>query len=260
MPERRLAVIDVKPGEAMESQSGLQMKAPQIYGAYEEPADRKRWAATIMHPTSNFMGHYLISPLARRGLCCLGVNSRYAGNNVVLLMERVIQDLGAAVTFLKGLGYERVALIGNSGGGSLAAFYQAQAEKLTVTRTPAGDPHRSVAGRSSARRRNHPDGGARRPLPPVRRVDRSGTDGRARHPVARSIARCLRPEQWSAILARISPPVPLRAARAPRSHRGLGDAAPRAAPRKSGWPARRSFRHSSHASRPSPGRPHDRRK
>ena len=124
----------------MESQSGLQMKAPRIYGAYEEPTGSKRWAAAIMHPTSNFMGHYLISPLARRGLCCLGVNSRYAGNDVVLLMERVIQDLGAAVTFLKDLGYERVALIGNSGGGSLAAFYQAQAEKLTVARTPAGDP------------------------------------------------------------------------------------------------------------------------
>ena len=93
-----------------------------------------------MHPTSNFMGHYLIAPLARRGLCCLGVNSRYAGNDVVLLMERVIQDLGAAVTFLKNIGYERVVLIGNSGGGALAAFYQAQAEKLTVARTPAGDP------------------------------------------------------------------------------------------------------------------------
>jgi pimeloyl-ACP methyl ester carboxylesterase len=93
-----------------------------------------------MHPTSNFMGHYLISPLARRGLCCLGVNSRYAGSDVMLLMERVIQDLGAAVAFLKGLGYQRVALIGNSGGGALAAFYQAQAEKLTVTRTPTGDP------------------------------------------------------------------------------------------------------------------------
>ena len=145
MPERRLAVIDVKPGEAMESQSGLQMKAPRIYGAYEEPAGGKRWAAAIMHPTSNFMGHYLISPLARRGLCCLGVNSRYAGNDVVLLMERVIQDLGAAVTFLKDLGYERVALIGNSGGGSLAAFYQAQAEKLTVTRTPGRRSHQSGA-------------------------------------------------------------------------------------------------------------------
>ncbi len=33
---RRLATIDVKPGAAMESQSGLQMLKPRIYGAYEE--------------------------------------------------------------------------------------------------------------------------------------------------------------------------------------------------------------------------------
>jgi hypothetical protein len=36
--ERRLAVIDVKPGAAMESQSGLQMLRPRIYGAYETAA------------------------------------------------------------------------------------------------------------------------------------------------------------------------------------------------------------------------------
>jgi len=140
MLERQLAVIDVRAGEAMESQSGLQMNAPRIYGALIEPPGRKRWAAVVMHPTSNFMGHYLIEPLARAGICCLGVNSRYAGSDVVLLMERVIQDLGAAIHFLRGRGYERILLIGNSGGGALAAFYQAQAENLTVTRTPAGDP------------------------------------------------------------------------------------------------------------------------
>ena len=144
MPERRLAVIDVKPGEAMESQSGLQMKAPRIFGAFEEPAGSKRWAAVLMHPTSNYMGHYLISPLARCGVCALGVNSRYVGSDVTLLMERVIQDLGAAVKFLKDRGYQRVMLIGNSGGGALAAFYQAQAENLTVTQTAAGDPIRLV--------------------------------------------------------------------------------------------------------------------
>jgi len=140
MPERRLAVIDVKPGSAMESQSGLQMKAPRIFGAYEEPEKGRRVACIVMHPTSNFMGHYFITPLARRGICCLGLNSRYAGSDTTLLMERVIQDLGAGMRFLRGLGYERLFLIGNSGGGALAAFYQAEAERLTVTHTPDGTP------------------------------------------------------------------------------------------------------------------------
>lgn len=141
MSERQIAVIDVKPGASMESQSGLQALHPRIYGAFEEPVKgRKRDAAIVMHPASNFMGHYFISQLAQRGICCMGLNSRYVGNDSLLIMERVIQDLGAGVKFLKERGYERVFLLGNSGGGALMAFYQAQAENLTVHETPAGDP------------------------------------------------------------------------------------------------------------------------
>lgn len=139
----QLAVIDVKPGAAMESQSGLQMLRPRIYGAWRRAAHAagaSRVAAIVMHPTSNFMGHYLIEPLARRGVSCLGLNSRYAGNDTMLLMERVIQDLGAGVRFLREQGHDRVYLIGNSGGAALASFYQAQAERLTATHFADGDP------------------------------------------------------------------------------------------------------------------------
>jgi len=141
MADLQLAVIDVKPGAALESQSGLQMLRPRIYGAYMAPQSHPRKiAAIVMHPTSNFMGHYLIEPLAQRGICCMGLNSRYAGNDTVLLMERAIQDLGAGVKFLRAAGYEKVLLIGNSGGAALASFYQAQAEKLTAHRFADGDP------------------------------------------------------------------------------------------------------------------------
>lgn len=140
MPDLQLAVIDVKPGAAMESQSGLQLLRPRIYGAWREPAGPKRAAAIVMHPTSNFMGHYLLAPLAARGVACMGLNSRYAGNDTLLLMERVIQDLGAGVQFLRAQGYDKVVLVGNSGGASLAAFYQAQAERLTIERMVDGDP------------------------------------------------------------------------------------------------------------------------
>lgn len=140
MPERELAVIDVQPGAALESQSGLQMLRPRIYGAWRRPPGRPRAAAIVMHPASNFMGHYLIDPLARRGIACMGLNSRYAGNDTLLLMERVIQDLGAGVQFLRAQGYDRVVLVGNSGGAALSAFYQAQAEQLTIERMVDGDP------------------------------------------------------------------------------------------------------------------------
>ncbi len=135
----QLAVIEVKPGAAMESQSGLQMLRPRIYGAYIEPAARRKVAALVMHPASNFMGHYLIEPLAARGICCLGLNSRYAGNDTVLLMERVIQDLGAGVKFLHEAGYDKVVLIGNSGGAALSSFYQAQAERFSAYTFVDGD-------------------------------------------------------------------------------------------------------------------------
>ncbi len=146
MPERRLAAIDVKPGGLMESQSGLQMLRPRIYGAYEVPDGGTRTAAIVMHPASNFMGHYLIGPLAARGIACLGLNSRYAGNDTVLLMERVLQDLGAGVRFAREvLGCDRVVLVGNSGGAALAAFYQAEAEQLTAETFVDGDPIHLVA-------------------------------------------------------------------------------------------------------------------
>jgi pimeloyl-ACP methyl ester carboxylesterase len=140
MADLQLAVIDVKPGASLESQSGLQMLRPRIYGAYRAPGGPKKVAAIVMHPTSNFMGHYLIGPLAERGICCMGLNSRYMGNDTVLLMERAIQDLGAGVQFLRAAGYEKVVLIGNSGGAALASFYQAQAENLTAFQFPDGDP------------------------------------------------------------------------------------------------------------------------
>jgi len=40
----------------------------------------------------------------------------------------------------EAMGYEKVVLLGWSGGGPLGLFYQSQAERPTVTQTPAGDP------------------------------------------------------------------------------------------------------------------------
>ena len=72
MSELQLAVIDVKPGASLESQSGLQMLRPRIYGALAGRRRPGKLAAIVMHPTSNFMGHYLIGPLAARGIVLHG--------------------------------------------------------------------------------------------------------------------------------------------------------------------------------------------
>jgi pimeloyl-ACP methyl ester carboxylesterase len=136
----RLVAIDVKPGSPSDSQSGLNLLKPTIYGRLAAEGCGKALAFVVIHPSSNFFGHYLLGPLERRGRAILALNTRFAGNDVTLTMERCIQDLGAGIAFLRAEGYRRIVLLGNSGGGSLAAFYQSQAERLTITDTPDGRP------------------------------------------------------------------------------------------------------------------------
>jgi pimeloyl-ACP methyl ester carboxylesterase len=136
----RLVAIDVKAGGAGDSQSGLNLLNPRVYGRLADEGCGKDIAFVVIHPSSNFHGHYLVGPLEQRGCAPLALNTRYAGNDTTLLMERCVQDLGAGVAFLRSQGFKKVVLIGNSGGGSLAAFYQSQAERLTVTTTPDGRP------------------------------------------------------------------------------------------------------------------------
>ena len=141
MVERQFVQLDVRPGAATETQSGLARLQPRINGAYERPAaDKGRAAFILMHPTSDFSNHPLMRPLAERGFCCLGLNSRYQNNDCILLVERLIQDLGTGVKFLRKLGHDKVVLLGFSGGAAISAFYQAQATQFTITHTPAGDP------------------------------------------------------------------------------------------------------------------------
>jgi len=139
MTSAELVTLEAKPGAAMDSQSGLHVGRPRIYGKLTRPSG-SRTAALLLHPTSNYMGHYLVEPLARRGISTLTQNTRYVGNDSLLHMEYVLLDVGAAVAHLRSLGFERVILIGNSGGAATMSFYQAQAENLTITDTPAGDP------------------------------------------------------------------------------------------------------------------------
>lgn len=139
MPERQLVEIDVKPGPMSETQSGVSRLKPRILGALVDPDRRGETAAIVMHPTNSFLGHPLLEPLAARGITMLGLNSRFMNNDAALIMERVIQDLGAGVAWLRRRGHRKVCLIGFSGGAAMSCFYQAEAEAPSVTRTPAGD-------------------------------------------------------------------------------------------------------------------------
>jgi dienelactone hydrolase len=95
----------------------------------------------MMHPSSTLQLLPLPSALARAGYPVLCMGSRYAKNDTALIYEKVLLDLGACIRHAKEqLGYRQVVLLGWSGGGSLALYYQSQAEHPSVTATPAGDP------------------------------------------------------------------------------------------------------------------------
>ncbi|MES2497355.1 MAG: alpha/beta hydrolase [Pseudomonadota bacterium] len=106
-----------------------------------DPASTSRTVYVFMHPTSVL--HLLPMPtaLADAGLDVLCAASRYPRNDSALIFEKVAIDLGKWIAHARTtLGYDKVILVGWSGGGSLSLFYQAQAENPDITQTPAGDP------------------------------------------------------------------------------------------------------------------------
>lgn len=96
----------------------------------------------FMHPASTLQLMPMPAAMAATGRHVLCAGSRYAKNDSALIMEKVAFDMGAYIRHAREvLGYEKVVLVGWSGGGALSLFYQAQAESPTITHTPAGDPY-----------------------------------------------------------------------------------------------------------------------
>ena len=119
----------------------------QIQGLFWSPAGlpRPRIAVVAMHPRVDFSRHYSFPRLLEAGIGCLGANTRNPNNDTDTVHEQIILDVGACVDWLRDQGVEKVILLGNSGGGSLNALYQAQARLAPARRlklTPAGAPTR----------------------------------------------------------------------------------------------------------------------
>ena len=110
---------------------------------YSPPSGRARQAVYLMHPRGEFSRHYVVPALTARGYAVFGHNSRYLNNDIDMVHERLLFDIAAGMRFLRGRGYERIILLGNSGGGSLLGFYQSQASRPPgerLTHTPGGEP------------------------------------------------------------------------------------------------------------------------
>ncbi|MEV0163881.1 hypothetical protein B0I32_11740 [Nonomuraea fuscirosea] len=141
MLSRELLPIPMSQGGRLDINSGVARMSGKIWATlWKDDRRQPTTAVLIVHPASNFIGHYALEELASRGVAAVGLATRYVGNDSALIMENCVLDVGAAIRRLRELGYERVVLVGNSGGGGLAALYQEQAEHPTITHTPAGDP------------------------------------------------------------------------------------------------------------------------
>lgn len=98
----------------------------------------------VIHPRVDFMHHYAIPRLLAAGVSVLAANTRHAGNDTYAEHEEMVLDVGACVQYLREKrGIERVVLLGNCGGASLCAYYQAQAKLAPaerIARSPGGAP------------------------------------------------------------------------------------------------------------------------
>ena len=103
-----------------------------------------RLGVVVIHPRVDFTHHYAIPRLLDAGFGVLAANTRHAGNDTMAEHEEMVLDVGACVHhLLTKRGVDKVVLLGNCGGASLCALYQAQAECAPadrIVRSPAGNP------------------------------------------------------------------------------------------------------------------------
>jgi pimeloyl-ACP methyl ester carboxylesterase len=109
---------------------------------YVSRGAKPRVGVHLLHPRTDQTHNYNILPLARAGYAVLGRAGRWVNNDINTIHEHLLLDVAAGIRELRGRGCEQVLLLGNSGGGALAALYQAQARRRAGERykdTAAGD-------------------------------------------------------------------------------------------------------------------------
>jgi pimeloyl-ACP methyl ester carboxylesterase len=118
---------------------------PLAHGVYHRPARvaEPRTAFIAVHYNLDFARHYLAPLLAARGYGFLGWNTRFCGREAYFQLDRALDDVAVGVRWLRERGAETVVLLGNSGGGSLMAAYDAEASGRDEL--PPGNLYVSVA-------------------------------------------------------------------------------------------------------------------
>src|SRR5271157_5786901 len=133
--------------------SAVNQKVAQLYaadggkskGILYWPARGKPKTAVIMaHPRVDFAHHYSIPFWVEAGFAAFGQNTRHLNNDSTMIHENLLLDLAAGIQFLREEeGFRNVVMLGNSGGGSLFAYYDSEARAHAgqrVASPPGGGP------------------------------------------------------------------------------------------------------------------------
>lgn len=103
----------------------------------------ERKAVLAMHPREMVMTHYLVPDVLNAGWAFWAQAPRSIGNDLRLEHEIALLDVAAGIRQLRALGYEKIVLLGNSGGAGLLSFYNQQSllpAEQRIARTPGGRP------------------------------------------------------------------------------------------------------------------------
>jgi len=139
--ERTLLAAPQAAHARVEIYSGVARLARTVWASEVKRAGTTPATAIVWcHPTANFLGHYALAGVAERGFGAIGLTTRYVGNDTSLILENCLLDIGAMVAHLRERGYDKVVLVGNSGGASIVPYYQAQAVAPSVSTPPGGGP------------------------------------------------------------------------------------------------------------------------
>lgn len=105
----------------------------------------ERKAVLAMHPREMVLMHYLAPDVLDAGWAFWAQAPRSIGNDLRLEHEIALLDVAAGVRQLRALGFEKIVLLGNSGGAGLLSFYNQQSllpPEQRIARTPGGRPTR----------------------------------------------------------------------------------------------------------------------
>lgn len=104
---------------------------------------RPRTVVCLMHPREFLGCHYLVPALVEAGVAVWAQGARSVGNDLRLEHEQAILDVAAGLTYLRERGFEKVVLLGNSGGSGLFSYYLQQAHSgpgKRLAKSPTGRP------------------------------------------------------------------------------------------------------------------------